>query len=124
MKTPGREGSENKLFRKADYLNKNTGVANPAVQVAGIDTSKMNANQKLACEVIEAYGGKANITNVDACITKLRVEVKSANKVDSERLKNLGAKGVLKISDTAVYSVFGTKADILKNQINEILPKM
>ncbi|MCQ2755144.1 MAG: glucose PTS transporter subunit EIIB, partial [bacterium] len=73
---------------------------------------------------ITAYGGKENITNVDACITKLRVEVVSADKVDEKKLKELGAKGVMRISAKSVYSVFGPKADVIKNQVNDLLANM
>lgn len=121
IKTPGRDGSENKLFTKADYKNK---MNQASVSVQSAANVQISAKNQLAYDVIEAYGGKANITSVDACITKLRVEVVSAKNVDSAKLKKLGAKGVIKMSDTAVYSVFGTKADIIKNQMNELLPKL
>lgn len=122
IKTPGRQGSENKLFTKADYKAK--AQINAPVGAKLNNAPKLNVQEQLAYDVINAYGGKANITNVDACITKLRVEVVSANNVNIEKLKQLGAKGVMKISPTAVYAVFGTKADIIKNHINELLPKI
>jgi glucose-like phosphotransferase system IIB component len=71
--------------------------------------------------IIAAYGGKENIKNVDACITKLRVQVVDPKLVNRQTLKDLGAHGVIDPSPQSVYAVFGTKADLLKNQINEIL---
>jgi glucose-like phosphotransferase system IIB component len=73
--------------------------------------------------VIVAYGGIANITDVGACFTKLRISVADVKKVDQAKLKNLGAHGVIQPSANAVYAVFGTEADILKNMINEIISK-
>lgn len=110
------------MFTKADYKGK--AQINAPAGAKPANGPKLNAQEQLAYDVINAYGGKANITNVDACITKLRVEVVSANNVNVDKLKQLGAKGVMKISPTAVYAVFGTKADIIKNHINELLPKI
>ena len=58
--------------------------------------------------------------NVDACITRLRVDVADKNKVDQARLKSLGAAGVIEVGNS-VQAVFGTDAEALKNDINEIL---
>ncbi len=113
------------MFSKVDYKNKTGQVQiNAPAEANKANTLKLNKQEQLAYDVIEAYGGKANITNVDACITKLRVEVVSANNVDGDKLKKLGARGVMKISPTAVYAVFGTKAALIKNQMNELLPKI
>jgi glucose-like phosphotransferase system IIB component len=74
-----------------------------------------------AKEVIKAYGGKENILNVDACITKLRIQVKDPKIVDEKRLMELGALGVTHPSSQSVYAVFGNEADVLKNYIRETL---
>ncbi len=101
--TPGR-GSNTKLFSKADYL---------ANKVAG-----KKDNQIL--NIIDAYGGYDNIQDVDACITKLRINVNDASLVKETKLKELGAQGIMHPSATSVYSVFGPKADIIKNKINDL----
>lgn len=62
-----------------------------------------------------------NIKNVDACITKLRVQIVDASKVDKDMLIKLGAKGVIKPSPQSVYAVFGNEADFIKNKMNDIL---
>jgi glucose-like phosphotransferase system IIB component len=72
-------------------------------------------------EVIKAYGGASNILNIDACITKLRVQVKDKKKVNEQRLKDLGALGVTHPSAQSVYAVFGNEADLIKNQMKDII---
>ncbi|BDG47954.1 PTS transporter subunit EIIC [Parageobacillus sp. KH3-4] len=101
LKTPGRgEDSENKLYSKKDALLKD------------IDVEK----------VIEALGGKENIVDVDACITRLRVTVKDIEKVASDQLwkQELKAKGVFK-KGSGVQVVYGALAEILKSEINHKL---
>ena len=60
------------------------------------------------------------MVSVDACITRLRVEVKDKANVNKEELKNLGAAGVVEVGN-GVQAIFGAKADAYKNAINEIL---
>ena len=81
-------------------------------------TSEIN---KLSNAVINAYGGKENIKNVDACITKLRIQVIDPNKVDKKQLMDLGARGVVNPSKQSVYAVFGTQADRIKNEMKDII---
>ena len=71
-------------------------------------------------QVIAAFGGRENLVNVDACITRLRMEVADKSKVDQARLKRLGAAGVIEVGNS-VQAVFGTDAEALKNDIIEIL---
>ena len=71
-------------------------------------------------QVIAAFGGRENLVNIDACITRLRMEVADKNKVDQARLKRLGAAGVIEVGNS-VQAVFGTDAEALKNSIIEIL---
>ena len=60
-----------------------------------------------------------NLVNVDACITRLRMEVNDKSKVDQARLRALGAAGVIEVGNN-VQAVFGTQAEALKNEINEV----
>ena len=71
-------------------------------------------------QLIAAFGGRANLVNVDACITRLRMEVADKTKVDQARLKALGAAGVLEIGNS-VQAVFGTQSEALKNDIKDVL---
>jgi glucose-like phosphotransferase system IIB component len=112
IKTPGREAAV-KLFTKSDFKEKNEQSNNVQVQ---LPKDKYSA---LADEVVKAYGGFENIKNVDACITKLRIQVADPAKVDQKELMRLGARGVIKPSPQSVYAVFGNEADIIKNKINE-----
>ena len=73
-----------------------------------------------AAEVLKALGGKENIDDVDACITRLRVAVRDVSKVDKERIKALGATAVLEVKG-GVQAIFGAMADPLKQKINEIM---
>ncbi|MDO5717447.1 MAG: PTS transporter subunit EIIC [Tissierellia bacterium] len=70
--------------------------------------------------ILEALGGKENLENVDACITRLRVSVKDPAKVDKERLKAMGATAVLEVQG-GVQAVYGAKADLYKTAINNII---
>ena len=71
-------------------------------------------------QVIAAFGGRENRVNVDACITRLRMEVADTAKVDHARLKALGAAGVIEVG-SGVQAVFGTQAEALKNDILDVL---
>ncbi len=71
-------------------------------------------------QLIAAFGGRANLVNVDACITRLRMEVADKSKVDQARLKALGAAGVVEVGNN-VQAIFGTQADALKSDIQDAL---
>ena len=117
LKTPGRDENEGetKLFTKADFQAKN-GNANeqPAT------TSGKGEIAEKAPAVLAALGGAENIVSVDACITRLRVEVKDKAKVLKDELKTLGAAGVVEVGN-GIQAIFGAKADGYKNEINSIL---
>lgn len=72
-------------------------------------------------KIIELLGGRENIVLVDACMTRLRVTVKNPELVaDSDMWKNYGALGLVR-KGNGIQAVYGTKADILKSDINDIL---
>lgn len=73
-----------------------------------------------AVRVLAALGGKENVEDCDACITRLRVAVHDINKVDKEAIKAEGAVAVLEVKG-GIQAVFGAKADLIKNKINDIL---
>ncbi len=72
--------------------------------------------------VLIALGGRENIDELDACITRLRVSVKDVSKVDKEKIKALGATGVLEVQG-GVQAIFGAMADPIKQRINDIIGK-
>ncbi|MEO5779544.1 PTS transporter subunit EIIC [Arthrobacter oryzae] len=76
--------------------------------------------QETAARVVEALGGAANLDDVDACITRLRVSVKDPAKVDKAALRKLGATDVFEVQG-GVQAVYGGKAILYKNAINESL---
>jgi len=74
-----------------------------------------------AVNIINLLGGRANIVDVDACMTRLRVTVKDADKVgDAEQWKAEGAMGLV-MKGTGVQAIYGPKADVLKSDIQDIL---
>lgn len=94
LKTPGREDEEQEI--------RQTSVA------------------KLPFDVLDAMGGKENIKHLDACITRLRVEVNDKSKVDVEGLKALGASGVLEVGNN-MQAIFGPKSDQIKHDMARIM---
>ena len=118
LKTPGRDENEGetKLYTKADFQNSKGG----ATEAAAPKTSGKGEIAEKAPLVLAALGGEENIVSVDACITRLRVEVKDKANVNKDELKNLGAAGVVEVGN-GIQAIFGAKADGYKNAINEIL---
>lgn len=98
LKTPGREDD--------------TGEA------AAVSTDE---NER-ARDLVMAFGGKANITSLDACITRLRVGVNDPAKVDEKKLKDMGAAGVVKVGN-GMQAIFGTLSDNLKTEMQDYLKK-
>lgn len=96
LKTPGREEEEDE-----------------AAAVAVGDS-------EIPALLVKAFGGRANIDNLDACITRLRISVNNLELVDKEGLKKLGAAGVV-TSGNGVQAIFGTKSDNLKTEMEAYL---
>ena len=82
--------------------------------------SAANADQQII-KIIHLLGGKENIKDVDACMTRLRVSVEDPGKVGSEEeWKRAGAMGLI-VKDKGVQAVYGPKADVLKSDIEDLL---
>jgi len=86
----------------------------------GSESVNYSSEGSLAAKVLEALGGKENLTNLDACITRLRVSVNSIDKVNKEELKSLGASGVMVVGNN-IQAIFGPKSDQLKEQIKDVI---
>ena len=86
----------------------------------GGGTATLVAQDSRAEQLIAAFGGRANLVNVDACITRLRMEVVDKAQVDKAQLKALGAAGVIEVGNN-VQAVFGPQAEALKNDIKDVL---
>jgi PTS system glucose-specific IIC component len=103
LKTPGRE----------DDAEANGDTA-PAGASATGDRFDM------ARRLVSAFGGRANIANLDACITRLRVGVADIAKVDQARFKEMGAAGVMVVGN-GLQVVFGPRSENLKTDMDEFL---
>ena len=98
LKTPGREVEE-----------ETEGAPAPVVAAGG-----------MAGELVAAFGGRANIRSLDACITRLRVELADPAKASPNRLKALGAAGVVEVGNN-LQAIFGTRSENLKSDMEEYL---
>ena len=79
-----------------------------------------DANSQVV-QIINLLGGRENISDVDACMTRLRVSVNNVAEVGDEAAwKQAGAMGLI-IKDNGVQAVYGPKADILKSDIQDLL---
>jgi PTS system glucose-specific IIC component len=74
----------------------------------------------MAENLIAAFGGAKNIRNLDACITRLRVDLHDVNAANADELKRLGATGVMKVGD-GMQAIFGTRSENLKTDMEEFL---
>lgn len=79
-----------------------------------------NSKDELPHNILEAFGGQENISSLDACITRLRIQVKEPKNVNKDRLKSLGASGVLEVGNN-VQAIFGTRSDTIKSQMQDII---
>lgn len=73
-----------------------------------------------ATDTLHALGGKANITEVEPCISRVRVVVSDPALVSHRDLRKLGALGVVH-AGTSVQIVIGPEADILADQLEELI---
>ncbi|QJC35175.1 PTS glucose transporter subunit IIBC [Enterobacteriaceae endosymbiont of Donacia proxima] len=96
LQTPGREKIENNIYNN-NYISSNYGE-----------------------KLVTAFGGKKNITNLDACITRLRISVVDIKKVNKKELTLLGASAII-IAGNGVQAIFGTKSDNLKTEMDNFI---
>jgi glucose PTS system EIICBA or EIICB component len=80
-----------------------------------------SSSEEKAKLVLEALGGAQNLIDLEACITRLRLSVKNPEKVDRNRLKELGASGVMNAGGKNFQVVFGVESDLLKEQIQNLI---
>lgn len=86
----------------------------------GVRDAKAAAGDQFALQLIRAFGGRSNIANLDACITRLRVKLVDSKKASAEKLKALGAAGVVAVGD-GMQAIFGTRSENLKTEMQEYL---
>ncbi len=85
-----------------------------------IKSAKAANTETMAQQLIFAFGGKNNIEGLNACITRLRVEVKDTNRVDQEKLKRLGAAGVI-MAGNNMQAIFGLRSENLMSDMQEYI---
>lgn len=94
------------------------------LKTPGREVEDKNAKQAdksaMGQSLVTAFGGKDNISSLDACITRLRIGVKEIEKVDREELKRLGAAGVVVVG-SGIQAIFGPKSDNLKTEMDEYI---
>jgi PTS system N-acetylglucosamine-specific IIC component len=100
LKTPGRDATET--------------AANPVAMVSSGAGGR-------AAGYIAALGGGANLVSVDACTTRLRLVVASQDAVDTNALKALGVRGIVRPSATSLQVVIGANADQIAGEIRDAL---
>lgn len=101
LKTPGREDDDVEAEKAAVLAN------DDFTQVASI--------------VLQGLGGKGNITSLDNCITRLRIEVKDYTQVDEKKIKSAGISGVIRPSKTSVQVIVGTKVQFVADEMKKML---
>ena len=99
LKTPGREDDEEGEL---------------AIELANDDYTAM------ATVILEGLGGKENISSIDHCITRLRLEVKDNTLVDEKKIKSSGASGVIRPSKTTVQVVIGPKVQFVHDEFKKL----
>lgn len=91
-----------------------------ASQAENITLANPDIKEK-AQAFLQALGGKENISNVDACITRLRVTLVDRKKVNEVDLKRLGSKGNVKLGEQDIQIILGTEAKPIADTIKTIL---
>ena len=99
MKTPGREDDD---------------LDETKVTLANDDFTA------IAKIVLEGVGGKANVTSVDNCITRLRLEIKDYTLIDEKKIKSAGVAGVIRPSKTSVQVIVGTKVQFVADEFKKL----
>jgi len=88
----------------------------PGREEEAVESAEAAGQGTMSRSLVLAFGGRSNISNLDACITRLRVIVKDQSKVNDAKLKALGAQGVMRVAD-GVQAVFGPLSENLKTDM-------
>ena len=101
LKTPGREDDDDTEAEKKVVLSNDN-----FTEVAKI--------------ILEGVGGKANVTSIDNCITRLRLEIKDYTKVDEKKIKSAGVAGVIRPGKNSVQVIVGTKVQFVADEFKKL----
>ena len=112
LKTPGREdeGEETKLFTRSDYNAKG----------AAAGGTPSGSSDPVSAMILQGLGGKANLSDVDCCATRLRVTVIDPGKVSDALLKQSGASGVIH-KGNGVQVVYGPQVAVIKSNLVDFM---
>ena len=108
LKTPGREDGE--------------AGASPAEVKASISPAGGSEIENLALAYLEVIGGASNVSDIDACISRLRLTLKDSAKVDEAAAKRVGASGVIRLNSQNVQIIIGPKAELIATAMHKLLP--
>lgn len=113
LKTPGREDDdqETKLYRKADYLARKNGDNEEKTTAVTDEKSDL---------IMKGLGGKANISDVDCCATRLRITVNKPELVNQALLKTTGCSGVVQ-KGNGVQVIYGPGVTVIKANLEDYL---
>ena len=100
LKTPGREDDD---------------IDETKIELANNDFTAM------AAIILEGLGGKENVTSVDNCITRLRLEIKDYTAVDEKKIKSAGISGVIRPSKTSIQVIIGPKVQFVADEFKKLL---
>lgn len=116
LKTPGREADdeETKLFTRSDFKAK-TGVGPD-----GAAPAQGGFSDPTSALILKGLGGKANLSDVDCCATRLRVTVIDSERVDDALLKQSGASGVIH-KGNGVQVIYGPQVAVIKSNLEDFL---
>ncbi|MFA9558945.1 glucose-specific PTS transporter subunit IIBC [Evansella sp. AB-rgal1] len=106
------------MIKKFNLMTPGREKANMDQEVGG--SGKKGGNTELPTNILKALGGKENLTHLDACITRLRVSVADPTQVNKDRLKELGASGVMQV-DKNFQAIFGPRSETIKSQIEDVI---
>ena len=117
FKTPGRENddTETKLYTKADVNERKA-----AKDVKNSDEKAGSVADELSQTISRGLGGKANISDVDCCATRLRITVIDPEKVNDALLKSTGASGVVH-KGQGVQIIYGPRVTVIKSDLEDYL---
>ncbi|MGM9680208.1 MAG: PTS transporter subunit EIIC [Eubacteriales bacterium] len=117
--TPGREdeNTETKLYTRADYNAKKE----KDEKVPDVSKVEQDAHA-VSRMILDGLGGKANISNLDCCATRLRVTVKNPDLVSESMLRQSGAAGVIK-KGTGIQVVYGPQVSVIKSELEDYMKR-
>lgn len=115
FKTPGREDDdeETKLYTRADYNEKNARERSDA---------RVNSKDAASALILKGLGGKANISDIDCCATRLRVTVKNPEVVKDSLLRQSGASGVIH-KGKGIQIVYGPQVSVVKSHLEDFMDR-